>query len=388
MPSKREKITRRSVAALKLGETLTDTLIPGFSARRPRKHVLYALKMRNAGRQRHVAIGSEVDLTPDQARAEAEKLRAAKRQGLDPAAERDRRKHGQTFEAVAGRFMSQHVARKLRPTTQAFYRDMIDRILIPKFGRWRLDAIATSDVAAWHGRLHEKPTTANRALAVLSAAIGWAADQKLFAGDNPCASVKRYREAPINRYATPGQVAAILAAADELAEEGRISIFMARGLRVLALTGARRTEIFAARWEWYDAARADLVLPDSKSGGKRIALPAAAVAILDTLPRLERCPFIFPSLSRKRGTYEPFASFAKAWRHILDRADVGRWRIHDLRHAFASAAVEAGAPLYTVGQHLGHARPTTTARYAHVADDPKRAVAETVAAALGGAVNE
>lgn len=50
-------------------------------------------------------------------------------------------------------------------------------------------------------------------------------------------------------------------------------------------------------------------------------------------------------------------------------------RIHDLRHSFASIAVASGIPLALVGKALGHAKATTTERYAHLADDPTRLAA-------------
>jgi integrase len=55
-------------------------------------------------------------------------------------------------------------------------------------------------------------------------------------------------------------------------------------------------------------------------------------------------------------------------------------RVHDLRHCFASILVSAGASLPLIGQMLGHTQPVTTARYAHLFDDPLRQAAETVGA--------
>ena len=150
------------------------------------------------------------------------------------------------------------------------------------------------------------------------------------------------------------------------------------------MTGARRSEIFEAQWSFLDTERSELVLPNSKTDETNIALPEAAPAIILSLPRLADCKSIFPSTKTER----PFVNFQAQWKPVLKRAGVGHWRLHDLRHGFASAAVDAGAPLYVVGQHLGHARPTTTQRYAHVADDPKRAVVEAVAGIFKGQAKE
>lgn len=54
-------------------------------------------------------------------------------------------------------------------------------------------------------------------------------------------------------------------------------------------------------------------------------------------------------------------------------------RLHDLRHSFASFAAADGASLYLIGKALGHRQATTTERYAHLTDDPIKAVAEQVA---------
>jgi site-specific recombinase XerD len=57
-------------------------------------------------------------------------------------------------------------------------------------------------------------------------------------------------------------------------------------------------------------------------------------------------------------------------------------RLHDLRHSFASFAAANGASLYVIGKALGHTQPSTTARYAHLTNDPVRQMSEGVAAAI------
>ena len=372
MTGRKDRIGRKTVASLQRGDWITDTAIPGFMVRRPRKLALYGLKIRINGRQRFLSIGSEVELTADQARGEAERLRVAKRLGRDPAAERDRRRLAQTIDTVAGRFLATHVRPKLRISTAAHYDEMISRLILPRFGTWRIDAITTSDVSAWHLELTKTPTQANRALAILSSLMQWAVKTKLRDG-NPCRGITQFRERTVNRYPTLDDLSRLLMSANALADENKVSQFFAAGLHLLALTGARRSEIFNARWDWCDFSRRVLVLPDSKTGPKEILLPDRAVNILTSLPRISQ--FVFPSTK----TNVPYVNFGPAWAAVLARAAVGRWRMHDLRHGFASAAVAGGAPLFTVGKLLGHARPATTQRYAHLGDDPKRSVAELVA---------
>ena len=61
-------------------------------------------------------------------------------------------------------------------------------------------------------------------------------------------------------------------------------------------------------------------------------------------------------------------------------------RLHDLRHSFASIAVAGGASLPLIGGLLGHSQPQTTARYAHLAADPLKAVAEAVGSRIAAAM--
>jgi site-specific recombinase XerD len=61
-------------------------------------------------------------------------------------------------------------------------------------------------------------------------------------------------------------------------------------------------------------------------------------------------------------------------------------RLHDLRHSFASFAVADGNTLFMVGKVLGHKQARTTEVYAHLADDPVRAVADRTAARIAAAM--
>jgi hypothetical protein len=64
---------------------------------------------------------------------------------------------------------------------------------------------------------------------------------------------------------------------------------------------------------------------------------------------------------------------------VRARAKLPGLRMHELRRSFASFAVANGASLFLVGKALGHSQATTTEGYAHLADDPVRAVSEAVA---------
>jgi len=72
------------------------------------------------------------------------------------------------------------------------------------------------------------------------------------------------------------------------------------------------------------------------------------------------------------------------WRTLRVTADLPGVRLHDLRHSYASFALQQGESVPTIGRLLGHRDPTTTLKYIHFADALAREAVETVGAALSG----
>jgi integrase len=117
------------------------------------------------------------------------------------------------------------------------------------------------------------------------------------------------------------------------------------------------------------------LVPLSKSGKSRyVILNADAVAVLRSIPRLPGNPYVFPSPVTGR----PSASLYFPWQRIRTRAGLPDVRLHDLRHSFASALVNAGWKLYTVQRLLGHANAKATQRYAHLSRETLAEAAEAM----------
>jgi integrase len=123
--------------------------------------------------------------------------------------------------------------------------------------------------------------------------------------------------------------------------------------------------------------RACLCLPDSKTGAKQVSLGPAALALLSEARRLEGNPYVVPG--RRSGGR--LVGLQRPWARIRERAGLDDVRLHHLRHTFASYGAAAGLGLPVLGAILGHLNQATTARYAHLADDPRRAggIADTAA---------
>ncbi len=123
---------------------------------------------------------------------------------------------------------------------------------------------------------------------------------------------------------------------------------------------------------------------DSKTGKKTVVLSAAALAELDSLPRIGA--YAIASRSAGLQDEQPRTDIKKPWAAISKRAGIEDVHIHDLRHTFASVGAGDGMSLLTIGKLLGHADAATTQRYAHLHVDPTRAAADAIAGKIAAAI--
>jgi integrase len=392
------RITKSVVETLPVGAVAWDTEVPRFAVRRRSSPArVYLVKYRTSGgRQRWYRIGEHGSpWTPTTARREAARLLGVVAQGQDPAAVKRGARTAPTVEEVCRRFVVEH-APKLKATTAAWYRQTIAAIVQPKLGRYLVSEVTRVDVAKLHHEMRATPVYANRVLALCSKLFNLAEAWGLRAdGTNPTRHVQKFTERPRERYLTRDELArlgAVLAAAERdgyvIPKDGAASVavhpFAVAAIRLLLLSGARRSEILGAKWDYLDREQGVLRLPDSKTGAKVVLLNAPALAILDTLPRFHESPDVFPPLAR-RGDPRPVRMDA-VWDAIRTAAGLPDVRLHDLRHAHASVGVSAGVSLPIVGKLLGHTVPQTTQRYAHVAPDPVREASELIGQRLAAAL--
>ena len=116
--------------------------------------------------------------------------------------------------------------------------------------------------------------------------------------------------------------------------------------------------------EYVDIANNCIHLPDSKTGARTIHLPPVAFDILNALPSEEGFVFRSPRENKRLTTLRCL------WKKICGITDLKDYRLHDLRHTYASFAVSGGFSLPIIAKMLGHADIKTTERYAHLHQDP------------------
>ncbi|MDQ8699246.1 site-specific integrase [Hyphomicrobium sp. LHD-15] len=365
----RKRIGLAAVNALPVNSIVWDADLKGFCIRRQRSDVSYMLKTRVKGRIRWFTIGRHGQpWTPDTARKRALQILA------DPlVADKPPLETTQTFSAVAEQFLENH-GTKIKDSTLQEYRSLVNNYLLPAFGRLSLDSITRADISEAHARWKAKPRAANHALSVLSKLMTWAEDQGYRAeGTNPCRRVQRYKENKRERFLQLEEIRRLGKALDEAADRDLVGPFALAAIRLLVLTGARLSEILTLEWSFVDFERKLLLLPDSKTGKKPIVLNDAAIVVLKALPRFERNPYVIVGNRHRRH----LINLHKPFQIVCGLARLDGLRMHDLRHTWASLAIAAGGSLPVLGRHLGHMLPQTTARYAHLTDDPVRVLAQS-----------
>ncbi|WP_411817019.1 tyrosine-type recombinase/integrase [Hyphococcus sp. DH-69] len=379
------KLTKRRVDAAKPGETIWDGEIKGLGVRVWASGARsYVLKYRRGGVQRWLTIGVHGDgWTPEKARSEAERLKAKIRDGLDPALEAKADREADSFDLFADRYLKDYAALHKKASTAKEETRALKNHIRPALGKYRVKDIQRGDIARFHQSMKETPYAANRYLALLSHMFNIAEDWGLRPeNSNPCRRVKKYKEIARERFLSPDELARLGGALSHAEKFGE-SPYVTAAIRLLLFTGARLSEILTLRWEFVDLDAGFLRLPDSKTGAKTIALPAPAKEILSTLPRQSDNPHVI--CGAKRGA--ALVNLQKPWRRIRTEAGLADVRLHDLRHSFASVAAAGGMSLPLIGSMLGHSQPQTTARYAHFADDPRQAAANSVAASIAASMS-
>ncbi len=313
-----------------------------------------------------------------QAKAEAEKVAEA-------AAEASAKADAKTVEAMLLDFMPSHFP-FIGEKTRIQYKRHIERYLIPSLGKLVAAKVEHADVERWHRSVKSR-YEANRALATLSVAFSWGVPLK-WASYNPCSFVKKFPERMRKEWLEGDAIEDFCFA---LADEAKTHFHEAQALRFMLLTGARHGETLAIKWQDVNLKTASVYVPVHKtsatSGAKSIHLSPAAVEFLTVMQAQRRVGGVYvfdPGEGRgdKDGQLTQ-SRVHKTWVRVRDASGIGsRYHIHDLRHTFASAALESGETIDVIGQMLGQHHTTTTARYAHLADRKAKAAAKNIGATM------
>ena len=382
-----------------------DDDLKGFVLRiRPGGSKSYQVFYRHGGAQRWSTIGKHGSpWTPETARVRAAQLLREAVAGVDPHVEKLRRRADMRVSDLIDAYLLEGPTDKpnKRASTWKTDRSNLERHARPLLGKKQLHDLVPKDIAAFQrdvaagrsfvdvktklrGRaiVRGGPGTARRSVETVSAMLNWARKRKLLDA-NPAQDVEKLKTDPKERFLSAAEMEDLFMAMETLQAERRLNPLHASAIRLLALTGCRKAEIVGLRWQEIDWKRSSIVLPRlrSKTGAKRIPISSAALDELCGLDRVD--DHVFPA--GKPGESPHIVGIQGSWEKVRERAKLPGVRLHDLRHTFASMAVDAGESLYVVQKALGHSRASTTERYAHLRDDPVRAMVERLGVRIAGA---
>ena len=319
-------LTQRQVDNLKPGKTtrnIRDKELKGFGVRvLPSGRKRFFLHRQIEGQRVWHAIGDADNVTLKCARSKARSLLASRQHGDDCLVVDQVQ-----FEVVAEEVFRRY-RRHWKPRTLSvnlgYYRNQI----LPWFKGRAIADITRANIQKWFASLHATPVAADRSAPVLSVILRQA---EVYGyrpeGSNPCTGIKRYRRRGRERFLTDDEIRRLSKVIDRHHDSHSLQASI---VRLLLLTGCRKSEILTLRWS--ECREGKLYLSDSKSGPRTVWLSSPARRILDDVPVSSR--WVFPS-SRGSG-HLPEHVLDEFWKRVRAEAGIEDVRCHDLRHSCAS----------------------------------------------------
>ena len=349
---------------------IRDSELKGFGVRvLPTGGKRFFIHSQHEGRRIWKTVGDVGSIGLDEARRQATELLAAVRRDEPPALPEER-----LFEVVAEEVFDRY-GRHWKPGTVKVNRNYLRSTILPRFRGRNIADITKQDVQGWFASLRATPVAADRSAPILSVIMRQA---ELYGyrpeGSNPCTGIRRYRRKGRERFLSGQELHRLAQVLDSHeARHPRNTAFV----RLLLLTGCRKSEIGTLQWSDYREGR--LFLRDGKTGPRTVWLSSPARAVLDGFPR--RGKWVFPSPQRQGPV--SMTIFETFWRRVREEAGIGDVRLHDCRHSYASIAIMQGESVTTTARLLGHNDAQTTLKYAHLSDRSVREAADALAGILG-----
>lgn len=299
-----------------------------------------------------------------------------------------------------------HAKPKVRPSTQKNYWDRIRLHINPELGHIPLNKLTQNDLQQFYGRLKKNGRKvhtdkygnglSDRMVRMCHATCRSALEKAKLDGlirTNPAIGCKlppkKAREMQVldreelQRFLIQAKV------------EGYYELFLLE-----LATGLRRGEIIALQWDDLDfetgvlnvskqvnvvGGELQFSTPKTKSSIRKIVLPPALLDVLREHKKTVVSRWMFPSPLKYDMPIAPGVAERQLSR-ILELAGCKHVRFHDLRHTFATLALQSGMDIKTLSAMLGHVSAATTLDiYTHITDDMQRQAAVNIDRGIGKA---
>jgi integrase len=325
-----------------------DAGLPGFGVKvtpKGRKVFLVMYRVAGAGsRLRKYTIGPYGRITLPMARAQAQKIFAARLDGRDPAEEKKqtrRRLVVDQVEDLIETFIRDHVS---QTGTSKRISSLLRRDVVPYWGTKSIHEIKKRDVSDLVSKISQRNAHAGyRLLKTLKTFFRWCVGRAVIDFSPAEGIVSSYRETSRDRVLTDDELAAVILAARQAPRPyGPIVEF-------LALTGQRREEVAKLRWNEIDERTRTWSIPGSRTKNKKahiVHLSEQAWRVVASCPAGE---FVFATSRGKN-----FQGFRKGKEKLDELSDVAGWRLHDLRRTVVSGMARLGVPPHVADKILNH----------------------------------
>ena len=272
-----------------------------------------------------------------------------------------------TIENLAEKYLTLYAENEKRPKSIQEDKAMLKNYILKTFSTRKVADIMVEDIQKLHVSLNKKRVLSNRILALLHKMFNLSIQWR-WRTDNPVTGIKKYQEHKRTRWLQEDELKRFVTTLEIYPNQ-----IVAHIIRLLLLTGARKHEVLGATWDQFDLEKGVWTKMAHTTKQKKMEhtpLSAAALSILQEIKKERKngSPFLFPG----KVDGAPLQNIKKSWATIVKQANLEDFRMHDLRHTYASHLVSSGLSLSIVGKLLGHTQVSTTQRYAHLADESLR----------------
>ena len=344
-----------------------DAQLPGFGLRvSPTGTKSFILLYRIHGRPRRMTLGRYPQLSLADARVQAREALNIVDSGADPQADlrakvepgelapskaEGRARH--RIDSVVAEFVQRHCLRHNRASTAHETERVLRAHLVSVWPTRDIREIGKSDILRLLDDLVDagKPSAANHAFAAIRKFFNWCVERGLL-DISPCLGIKMpTRATPRSRVLEDGELARVWNGSDPADHPfGTI-------VRLLILTGQRRSEVGAMRWADLDLENALWNMPPEMNKSDRahsVPLTQSAIAFITATPRLSET-YLFPSL---RSPDRCFSGYSKCKARLDTICGVTEWTLHDLRRTVATGLAGMAVAPHVVEKLLNHTSGT------------------------------
>lgn len=366
------------------------------------------------GKPRWLKVGSFPVMTLEDARSVAsDLLHRVDKNKEDPAKTKKDKKNAKTVAELCDWYLEEGVSHKKQSTVK-IDRSRIERHIKPLIGKEPIESITRGKIESVMvdiikgnkiyrsektGRLRGKSivrggnTAASRTIQLLGAIFQFAKNRDLIKGDNPAHGIRLPENNIKNTFLTLGDISNL---GKVLNNPKAISLYKVpiNAIKLILLTGCRKSEIITLRWEYIDWENQCFNFPDTKTGKQTRAFGAAAKHLLQEIKNENTSAWVFPSKTQDIHLDGLLRIFKKLQTFTDDKGvllfNKPEVELHTLRHTFATIANDVhGFGELTIAGLLGHrlARRSVTHRYTHLVDKSIVLAADAVSITINNALN-